>query len=186
MGFSRQEYWSGLPFPSLGDLPDPGLKPTSPVLAGRFFTTSPPESENHSVVSDTLQPHGLYGPWNSPGQNTGVGSLALLQWIFPAQELNPGLPCYQLSHQGSPRVLEWVAYPFSHRSSQPRHQTVVPCIEGRFFTSWGAREDTWEATKWSCSFKKMIATPDQASPISYTFLALWLLTWLHGHSKSCP
>ena len=42
MGFSRQEYWSGLPFPSPGDLPDPGIKPTAPVLAGGFFTTGPP------------------------------------------------------------------------------------------------------------------------------------------------
>ena len=70
----------------------------------------------------TLCPDGLYGPWNSPGQNTGVGSLSLLQEIFPTQGLNPGLPhcrqiLYQLSHQGSPRVLEWVAYPFSSSSS---------------------------------------------------------------------
>ena len=42
MEFSRQEYWSGLPFPSLGDLPHPGIKPVSPCLAGRFFTTAPP------------------------------------------------------------------------------------------------------------------------------------------------
>ncbi|KAB0349667.1 hypothetical protein FD755_015209 [Muntiacus reevesi] len=42
MGFSRQKYWSGLPFPSPGDLPDPGIKPVSPALAGRFFTTEPP------------------------------------------------------------------------------------------------------------------------------------------------
>ena len=42
MGFVRQEYWSGLPFPSPGDLPDPGIKPGSPALAGRFFTTEPP------------------------------------------------------------------------------------------------------------------------------------------------
>ena len=41
MGFSRQEYWSGLPFPS-GDLPDPGIKSTSPALGGMFFTTEPP------------------------------------------------------------------------------------------------------------------------------------------------
>ena len=40
--FPRQEYWSGLPFPSPGDLPDPGIKPVSPALAGRFFTTEPP------------------------------------------------------------------------------------------------------------------------------------------------
>ena len=49
------------------------------------------ESESHSVVSNSLQPHGLYSPWNSPGQNTGVGSLSLLQGIFPTEGLNPGL-----------------------------------------------------------------------------------------------
>ena len=42
LGFSRQEYWSRLPFSSPGDLPDPGIKPTSPALAGGFFTTEPP------------------------------------------------------------------------------------------------------------------------------------------------
>ena len=42
MGFSRQEYWSELPFPPPGDLPDPGLEPESPALASRFFTTEPP------------------------------------------------------------------------------------------------------------------------------------------------
>ena len=41
-GFSRQESWSGLPFPSLGDLPDPGIKPASPALASGFFATEPP------------------------------------------------------------------------------------------------------------------------------------------------
>ena len=41
MGFFRQEYWSGLPFPSTGDLPDPGIEPMSPVLVGGFFTTEP-------------------------------------------------------------------------------------------------------------------------------------------------
>ena len=59
-----------------------------------LFLTSPSyqkESESHSVVSDSLRPHGPYSPWNSPGQNTGVGSLSLLQGIFPAQGLNLGL-----------------------------------------------------------------------------------------------
>ena len=67
------------------------------------------ESESHSVVSDSLQPHGLYSLWNSPDQNTGVGSLSLLQGIFLTQGLNPGLlHCrqilYQLSHQVIPYV----------------------------------------------------------------------------------
>ena len=61
-----------------------------------------------SVMSNCLQPHRLYSPpWNSPGQNTGVGSLSLFQGIFLMQGLNPGLPpcrriLYQMSYQGSP------------------------------------------------------------------------------------
>ena len=60
-------------------------------------------------MSYSLRPHGLYSPWNSPGQNTGVGCLSLLQGIFPTQGSNPGLPhcrriLYQLSHQGSPNT----------------------------------------------------------------------------------
>ena len=102
------------------------------------------ESESCSVVSTSLLRHGLYSPWTSPGQNTGVGSHSLLQGIFPTQGSNPGLPhcrwiLYQLSHKGSPRILEWVAYPFSSRSSRPRNQTGVPCIAGGFFTNWACR-----------------------------------------------
>ena len=92
-------------------------------------------------MSDSSQPHGLYSPWNSPGQNTGVGSFPLLQGVFPTQGSNPGSPhwrqiLYQLSHKGSPRILKWVAYPFSRGSSQPRDQTRVSHIAGGFFTSW--------------------------------------------------
>ena len=54
------------------------------------------ESENLSVVSDSLQPHGLYTPWSSPGQNTGAGSLSLLQGIFPTQGSNPGILTLQV------------------------------------------------------------------------------------------
>ena len=99
------------------------------------------ESESRSVVSDSLWPRGLYSPWSSPGQNTGVGSLSLLQGIFPTQGSNPGLPhcrqiLYQLSHKGSPKILEWVAYPFSSGSSLPRNQTRVSCIASGFFINW--------------------------------------------------
>ena len=77
---------------------------------------------SHSVMSDSLRPHELNRQWNSPGQNTGMGSLSLLQEIFPTQGFNPGLPhyrqiLYQLSHKRSPRILDWVAYPISSRSS---------------------------------------------------------------------
>ena len=108
-------------------------------------------------MSDSLRSYGLYSPWNSPGQNTGVGSCSLLQGntgvgscsllqgIFPTQGSNPGLlHCrkilYQLSHKGSPRILEWVTYPFFRGSSWPRNQPGVPCIAGRFFTNWANRD----------------------------------------------
>ena len=85
-------------------------------------------------MSDSLQPQGLYSPWNSPGQNIGVGSLSILQGIFPTQRSNPGLPhcrwiLYQLSHKGSPRIPEWVAYPFSSGSSRSRNQTWSPALQ---------------------------------------------------------
>ena len=113
------------------------------------------ESENLSVVFDSLRPHGPYRPWDSPGQNTGVGSVSLLQGIFPTQGLNPGLPhCrqipYQLRLEGSPRILEWVAYSFSWGYSQPRNRTRVSCIAGRFFTNWAIRDAVikyWVAQK---------------------------------------
>ena len=109
-------------------------------------------------MSDSLWPLGLYSPWNSPGQNTGVGSLSLFQGIFPTQRSNPGLPhcrwiLYQLSHQRSPRILEWVAYPFSSGSSQPRSQTRVSCIAGGFFTNWAIREASYMRILWPASDK---------------------------------
>ena len=133
--FSRPEYWSGEPFPSPGDFPNPGIKLRSPALhvdsspaepqgkpkntgVGRLFLLQQIfptqesnwdllncmwilyqlsyqgsysiiyESESCSVVSNSLWPHGLYSPWNFPGQNIGVGSLFLLQEIFPTRLLH--------------------------------------------------------------------------------------------------
>ena len=86
------------------------------------------------VVSDSLRPHGLSSPWNSPDQNTGVGSLSLLQGIFPTQGSNPSIPhcwqiLYQLSHQRSPKILEWVVYPFSRGSSDPGIKLEFPALQ---------------------------------------------------------
>ena len=83
--------------------------------------------------------------WNSPGQDTRVSSLSLLQGIFPTQGSNSDfLHCrqilYQLRHKGSPRILEWVAYSFSSGSSWPRNQTGVSYTAGGFFTNWTMRE----------------------------------------------
>ena len=103
---------------------------------------------SHSVVLDSGTPwsvapdSSLHG--DSPGKNTGMDCHVLLQWIIPTQRSNPGLPqcrqilCY-LSHQGCPRILEWVAYPFSRGSSQPRNRRVS-CIADQFSTNWATRE----------------------------------------------
>ena len=113
-GILRQEYWSVSPCPSPGDLPNPGIETVSlksPALAGEFFTTRVTwtESESLSIVSDSVNPrtvvHGILQ------QNTGMGSLSLLQCIFPMQELNQDLSIAggffnQLNHQG----VTWEAY----------------------------------------------------------------------------
>ena len=90
-------------------------------------------SESRSVMSDSLQPHGLYSPWNSPDQNTGVGSLSLLQGIFPTQRLNPGLPhcrriLYQLSHKGSPLITNGRARSSGKYSSFSDRAAAYGCI----------------------------------------------------------
>ena len=80
------------------------------------------ESESRSVLTGCLWPYGLYSPWHPPGQNTGVGSLSLLQGIFPIQGSNPGvLHCkrilYHLNHQGILcsfcKSLSWQLPPFT-------------------------------------------------------------------------
>ena len=80
------------------------------------------ESESRSLVSDSLRPHGLYGPRNCLGQNPGVGSLSLLQGIFPTQGLNPGLPhrrqiLYQLSHREAQKY--WSGWPIPSPADLP-------------------------------------------------------------------
>ena len=93
MEFSRQEYWSGLPFPSPADLPNPGMEARSPALQ-----------------ADSLPAEPLEKP-----KNTGVGSLSLLQQIFPTQESIQGLlHCrwilYELSYQGNIILVLGVQY----------------------------------------------------------------------------
>ena len=92
-------------FPSSRDIPNPGIEPKSPTLQ-----------------ADSLPAE----PQGKP-QNTGVGSQSLLQGIFPTQGSNPCLPhcrqiLYQLSHKGSPKISEWVAYPFSSSKSERERQ----------------------------------------------------------------
>ena len=97
------------------DLSSPGIEPRSLVLQANFLPAEP----------------------QGKSKNTQVGSLSLLQSIFPIQGSNPGLSycrqiLYQLNHKGNPRILEWVAYPFSKGSSPPRNRTRASCTAGIF------------------------------------------------------
>ena len=137
------------------------------------------ESKSRSVMSDSLQPHGLYSPWNSPGQNTGVSSLSLFRGIFPTQGLNLGLPhcrwiIYQLSHQGSPRIFEWVGYPFSSRSSQSSNWTGVSCIASRFFTNWAIRKSL-RITRKDLKYPHAPSVLSRFSNV-WLFVTLWIVT----------
>ena len=133
------------------------------------------KSESLSVVSNSLPPHGLYSSWNSPGQDIGVGSLSLLQRIFPTQGSNPGLPhyswiLYQLSHKGNPRILEWITYPFSSGSSWPRNWTVISCFAGGFFTNWASKEAHGRGRRVICIGRKpwrLRASQQQQNQLEY-------------------
>ena len=130
-----------------------------------------------------MWPHVLYSLWNFPGQNTGVGSLSLLQGIFPILGLNPGLlhygqTLYQLSHKGIPRILGWVAYPFSRESPQPRLWTGVSCIAGGLLTNWTIKE-TKNLTLVVCfllPLKREIKNVWHLQPISSIWKPLAFLT----------
>ena len=78
------------------------------------------------------------GPFPSPGDLPNLGILPTRDWTQVCPHCRQIL--YQLSHQRSPGILEWVAYPFSSRSSRPRNRTRVSCIAGGFFTDWATRE----------------------------------------------
>ena len=148
-------------------------------------------------MSNSLGPHGLYSSWNSPGQNSGVGSLSLLQGIFPTHGSNPGLPnwrqiLYQVSHKGNPTTLKGVANPFSSESSWPRNQTAVSCIAGGFFTNWASGKsalfyEVWEvyassflfwSSRWLWQFWAFRSRSNSSESRSVVSDSLWLHGWL--------
>ena len=97
--------------------------------------------KSHSVMYDSLRPRGLSSPWNSPGKNTGVRSLSLLQGIFPTQGSNPGLPhcrriLYQLSCQGSPlpKPLTKVLLCITPGGLNPQEREKEPIISSKTFS----------------------------------------------------
>ena len=127
MEFSRPEYWSGQPFPSPGDLPNPGIKPRSPALQADSLPAEPPGKP----------------------KNTRMSSLSLLQWIFLTQELDRGLlHCrqihYQLNYQGSPWII-WMG-PCNHktfykRKGGPRVTEGDVWTEAEFEVMWPRAEE---------------------------------------------
>ena len=116
-----QEYWSGLPFPSPGDLPDPNIEPVSPALAGGFFTIEPPGKPFIFLVTLKVSVAQSCPTVCDPMDCSLPGSS--VHGIFQA------------------RILEWVAISFSGGSSQWRGDwTWVSSISGRLFTIWATRE----------------------------------------------
>ena len=101
-GFSRPEYWSGLPCPPPGDLPNPGIDPRSPAFQANSFLSESPGKPKLVVKVKSLSRVRLFAtswtiatrllcPWDFPGNSTGVDCHFLLQGIFPTQGSNPGL-----------------------------------------------------------------------------------------------
>ena len=88
-----------------------------------FFLINPWMCESRSIVSDYLWPHGLYSPWNSPGQNTGVGNHSLHQGIFPTQDWT------QVSHIAGGFFTIWVT-----REAQEYWNGCLSLLQGLFLT----------------------------------------------------
>ena len=125
------------------------------------------ESESYTVVSNPLQPHGLYSPWNSPGRNTGVGSLSLLQGLFVTQGSNPGLShcrriLYQLSHKGSPKNTGVGSLSFLQGIflTQESNQGLLHCRWILYQLSYqgSPTQDHVSITWWKCTDQRLTGT----------------------------
>ena len=176
MGFSRQEHWSGLPFPSPEDLPDPGIEPASPELqADSFFfffcstsllppTHLPPPSCTHAQSCDPMDcsppsssVHGLFQArileWVAVSFSAGRfftdwAMRKILSFMLVKVKVAQSCPTLfdpRVHGIFQARILEWVAFPFTRGSSQPRDWTQVSYIAGRFFTGWatGEAQEYW-------------------------------------------
>ena len=141
------------------------------------------ESESHSVVSNSLWPLGLYSPWNSPGQNTGVGSLSLLQGIFPTQGSNPCLPhcrwiLYQLSHKGSVRS-DQISHSVVSDSLRPHESQHArpPCPSPTPGVHWDSRPSSQGCHPAISSSVVPFSSCPQSLPASESFSMSQLFTW---------
>ena len=119
-GILQQEYWSGLPFPSPGDLPNPGIKPRSPALQADVLPSEPPGKPQEKELK-----------WSE------VKSLSHVRLCDPVDCSPPSSSVHGILQA---RTLEWVAVSFSRGSSWPRDRTQVSHIAGRRFTLWATKE----------------------------------------------
>ena len=120
MGFSRQEYWSGLPFPSPGESSRPRDRTQVSCIGGRHFT--------------------IWATWEALTQSESEVTQLCPTLCNPMDYSLPGPSIHGIFQA---RILEWVAISFSRRSSQPRGWTQVSHIVGRHFTIWATREVYW-------------------------------------------
>ena len=159
MGFPRQEYWSGLPFPSPGDFPDPGTESTSPSLQADSLPLCYLGSPRIMV---TLERSGEdSGCWRH--KNDFLNAIKVLSCLVaqsclalynPMDCSPPGSSVHGILQA---RILVRVATSFSRGSSQPRdrtHFSYVNCTVGRFFICWAIREASWVVVTQECSLDK--------------------------------
>ena len=134
------------------------------------------ESESCLVVSNSLWSHGLHSPWNSPGQNTGVDTLSLLQGIFPTQGSNPSLPHYRwiLSHKGSPTCSKVMFKILQVRLQQYMYQEL-PHVQAGFRNSI-QRSNCQHATEHIKKQENSRRTSTFASLTTIKPLTMWITT----------
>ena len=140
MGFSRQEYWSGLPFPSPGDLPNPGVEPGSPALQADALPSQPPGKPiwTKTNFSSPPSPQGYFGR-----MKVKVDVLVASWCPTLCDPKNCSPPGSSVHGILQARILEWVAIPFSRGSSLPRDWTWVSCIiAGRFWYYYLSRQES--------------------------------------------
>ena len=124
------------------------------------------QSKNHSVMSGSLQPHGLCSPWNSLGQNTEEGSRSLLQGSSqPRGRTQVSRIAGRFFSSWATRTLECVTYPFSSGSSQPRNQTRVRILYQLSYqrspnTAMLAVKGRWFKTHCVCWVFKLFQNPE--------------------------